>query len=106
MGKEFGIEGSGRATIPAPFEVKDLGGPMGTIGFTPDEKRGAEGRRDCHWLCVVTDCDAQPRLHVRRDPVSLPCHEATKVAHCCLSVNALTEIMRASEERPEYGGQR
>ena len=72
MGKKLGIEGSGRATIPAPFELKDLGWPMGTIGFTPDEKRGAEGRRDCHWLYVVTDCDAEPRIQLIKDPASLP----------------------------------
>ncbi len=58
MGKELGIDGSGRAWSLAPFELRDLGGPMGTIGLTPNEKRVAEDRRDCYWLYVVTDCDA------------------------------------------------
>jgi hypothetical protein len=45
MGKELGIEGSGRARSPGPFELKDLAGPTGTIGLTPNEKRVAEDRR-------------------------------------------------------------
>jgi hypothetical protein len=58
MGKELGIEGSGRARNLAPFELKDFAGPTGTISLTPNEKRVAEDRRDCYWLYVVTDCDA------------------------------------------------
>jgi hypothetical protein len=73
---------------------------------TPKERGEGGDRRDCYWLYVATDCDAQPRLHVQRDPASLPWHEVTKVAHSYLSVDALTQPMQAREERPEYGGQR
>jgi hypothetical protein len=82
------------------IEVKGLGGPTGTIGLTPNEKRVAEDRRDCYWLYVVTDCDAQPRLHVNKDPASLSWHEVKKVDHYWLSVDAVRDPMRVREEPP------
>jgi superfamily II DNA or RNA helicase len=82
------------------IEVKGLGGSTGTIGLTPNEKRVAEDRRDCYWLYVVTDCDAQPHLHMNRDPASLPWHEVKKVDHYWLSVDAVREPMRVREEPP------
>jgi hypothetical protein len=86
------------------IEIKGLGGPTGTIGLTPNEKRVAEDRRDCYWLYVVTDCDAQPRLHVNRDPASLPWHEVKKVDHYWLSIDGLRQPMKVREEPPPLGG--
>jgi len=106
MGKELGIEGSGTARNLGPFELKDFAGPTGTISLTPNEKRVAEDRRDCYWLYVVSDCDTSPRPQSIKDPASLPWHEVTKVAHCYLSVDVLTQPIQVREERPEYGGQR
>jgi hypothetical protein len=94
------------------IEVKGLGGPKGTIGLTPNEKRVAEDRRDCYWLYVVTDCDVAqasslsdlagkmpaPQLHIHKDPASLPWHEVKKVDHYWLSVDAMREPMRVREE--------
>jgi nanoRNase/pAp phosphatase (c-di-AMP/oligoRNAs hydrolase) len=60
----------------------------------------AEDRRDCYWLYVVTDCDAQPRLHVNKDPASLSWHEVKKVDHYWLNVDAMREPMRVREEPP------
>ncbi len=85
------------------IEVKGLGGPTGTIGLTPNEKRVAEDRRDCYWLYVVTDCDAQPRLHVNKDPANLPWHEVKKVDHYWLSVDAMTKPMKVREDAHSQG---
>jgi hypothetical protein len=104
MGKELGIEGSGRARSLAPFELKELAGTTGTIGLTPYEKRVAEDRRDCYWLYVVTECDAQPHLHINKDPASLSWHEVGKVDHYWLSVDAVREPMQVREDTPPYGG--
>ena len=57
--------------------LKGLGGRTGTIGLTPNEKRVADDRPDCYWLYVVTDCGAQPRLHVHKDPSSRHGHPST-----------------------------
>jgi hypothetical protein len=86
------------------IEVKGLGGPTGTIGLTPNEKRVAEDRRDCYWLYVVTDCDAQPHLHINKDPASLPWHEVKKVDHYWLSVDAMQDRMKVREQSPPYFG--
>ncbi len=65
------------------IEVKGLGGAAGSILLTPNERRVAEDRRDCHWLYVVTSCSSTPRLEV----------------------NALTEPMQVREpEPPPYDG--
>ena len=46
------------------------------------ESREAEDRRDCYWLYIVTDCDAEPKLQEPiKDPARLEWHEVTKVAH-------------------------
>jgi hypothetical protein len=100
MGKEVGIEGSGKARSRAPFDWKDLGGPTGTIGLTPNEKRVAEDRRDCYWLYVVTDCDTQPRVQIIKDPAKLPWHEVKKVDHYWLSVDAMRGPIGVREEPP------
>ena len=42
------------------IEVKGIGAAAGTILLTPNERRVAEGRRDCYWLYVVTNCDTTP----------------------------------------------
>lgn len=49
-----------------------------------------EGRRDCYWLYVVVNCDAEPRLQIVRDPASLPWHEVTRMTHYYLSIDAMT----------------
>ena len=87
------------------IEVKGLGGPTGTIGLTPNEKRVAEDRRDCYWLYAVTDCDSAPRPQIIRDPASLPWHEVKKVGRYWLSIDAMKQPMRVREEPPpSYGG--
>jgi hypothetical protein len=86
------------------IEVKGLGGPTGTIGLTPNEKRVAEDRRDCYWLYVVVNCDAEPRLQIVKDPATLPWHEVKKVDHYWLSVDAMREPMKVREEPPLLGG--
>ncbi|MGC8731617.1 MAG: helicase-related protein, partial [Halothiobacillaceae bacterium] len=77
------------------IEVKGLAGVTGTILLTPNERRVAEDRRDCYWLYVVTDCATEPKLQEPiKDPARFPWHEVTKVAHYCLSVDALTQPMQ------------
>ena len=86
------------------IEVKGLAGSTGTILLTPNERRVAEDRRDCYWLYVVTDCATAPRLQEPiKDPARFPWHEVTKVAHYCLSVDALTQPMQVREDRPRFG---
>ncbi len=79
------------------IEVKGIGGPTGTIGLTPNEKRVAEDRRDCYWLYVVTHCDTEPRLQAIPDPSALPWHEVKKVDHYWLAVDAMLETLRVRE---------
>ena len=75
--------------------MKGIGAATGTILLTPNERRVAEDRRDCYWLCVVTDCDRTPRLQEPiRDPARLNWHEVIKVAHYYLSVDAATKPMQ------------
>jgi len=103
MGRELGIESSDTARSLASFELKDFAGPTGTIGLTPNEKRVAEDRRDCYWLYVVVNCDAEPRLQIVKDPASLPWHEVKKVDHYWLSVDAMTKPMTVREDPSAYG---
>jgi hypothetical protein len=77
-------------------------------------ERVAADRCDCYWLCVVTDCDNEPRLHVNKDPANLPWHEVKKADHYWLSVPAcrdadggagrdgVREPMRVCEEPASY----
>jgi hypothetical protein len=68
------------------------------------ERRVAEDQRDCYWPYVVTDCDNTLRLQEPiRDPARLDWHEVTKVAHYCLSVDAMTQPMRVREDEAPYG---
>jgi len=64
------------------IEVKGIGDTDGSVMLSPNERRVAEGRRDCYWLYVVTHCNTTPRL---RDPIIDPARlqwiEVTKVAH-------------------------
>jgi len=87
------------------IEVKGLGSETGTILLTPNERRVAEDRRDCYWLYIVTNCDAQPTLHEPvKDPARLKWHEVTKVAHYYLSVDAIRKPMEVGEDSRPYGG--
>jgi len=89
------------------IEIKGLARATGTILLTPNERRVAEDRRDCYWLYVVTNCGSEPTLQEPiRDPAQFPWHEATKVAHYWLEVNAMTRPMMVGEDQPPYGGNR
>jgi len=35
---------------------------MGIKGLSSNERRVAEDRRDCYWLYVVTNCNAEAKL--------------------------------------------
>jgi hypothetical protein len=72
------------------IEVKGIGAGSGTVLLTPNERRVAEDRRDCYWLCVVTSCKTSPTLQEIPDPARLPWHEVVKVAHYYLSVDEMT----------------
>lgn len=71
------------------IEVKGIGAASGTVVLTPNERRVAEDRRDCYWLYVVTNCDANPCINAIKDPARFPWHEVTKVAHYYLSVEEM-----------------
>src|SRR5262249_24074615 len=87
------------------IEVKGIGEATGTVLLTPNERRVAEGRRDCYWLYVVTHCRTTAQLQERvKDPARLPWHEVRKVEHYWLAVDALTRPMRVREESEHYGG--
>ena len=85
------------------IEVKGLGAASGTILLPPNERRVAEDRRDCYWLYVVTNCNAQPTLQEPiRDPARFPWREVTKVQHYWLEVNTMTQPMQVREKRLPY----
>lgn len=86
------------------IEAKGLGAATGNILLTPNERRVAEDRRDCYWLYVVTNCDAEPQLQEPiNDPARFPWHEVTKVQHYWLEVDAMTQPMKVSEQdSPPY----
>ncbi len=87
------------------IEVKGIGASTGTVLLTPNERRVAEDRRDCYWLYVVTDCNAQSKLQDPiKDPARFPWHEVKKVEHYYLSVDALTQPMQVREDPETYGG--
>jgi hypothetical protein len=71
------------------IEVKGIGAEKGTVVLTPNERRVAEDRRDCFWLYVVTNCNAEPQLRAVADPATLQWQEVTKVAHYRLASDAL-----------------
>ena len=69
----------------------------------PDDRCMTEDRRDCHWLCVATDCAANPTMQEPiKDPARLEWHEVTKVAYYYPSVNAVTQPMQVREDAPPY----
>jgi superfamily II DNA or RNA helicase len=84
------------------IEVKGIGAPTGTILLTPNERRVAEDRRDCYWLYVVSNCNADPKLDPIADPARLAWHEVSKVSHYYLSVDAATRPTVLRDERGEY----
>jgi superfamily II DNA or RNA helicase len=86
------------------IEVKGLAAATGTILLTPNERRVAEDRRDCYWLYIVIDCNAQPtHQEPIKDPARFPWQEVTKVAHYWLEVNAMTRPMMVREDSALYG---
>ncbi|MGH7802452.1 MAG: helicase-related protein [Thermodesulfobacteriota bacterium] len=85
------------------IEVKGIGEETGIILLTPNERRVAEDRRDCYWLYIVTNCNAEPKLQEPvKDPARLKWNEVTKVSHYYLSVDAMTEPMKVKEEQVPY----
>ncbi len=87
------------------IEVKGLGAATGNILLTPNERRVAEDRRDCYWLYVVTNCDAEPRLQEPiNDPARFQWHEVTKVQHYWLEVDAMTQPMQVKDDQGDYRG--
>ena len=87
------------------IEIKGIGALTGTVLLTPNERRVAEDRRDCYWLYVVTNCDAEPQLQTPiKDPARFPWHEVRKVEHYWLEIDAMTQPMRIKESPPPYGG--
>ena len=70
-----------------------------------DERRVAEDRRNCHGLCVATNCGTRPKLHEPiKEPTRFEWHEVTKVQHYWLEVNTMTQPMMVREDSPPYGG--
>ena len=64
----------------------------------------AEGRRDCNWLHIVTDCDATPQLQDPvRDSARLGWHKVMGVAHYYISVDAMEKPMPLRENSRDYG---
>ncbi len=85
------------------IEVKGIGEASGTVLLTPNERRVAEDRRDCYWLYVVTNCNAEVKLQDPiKDPARFPWHEVKKVEHYYLSVDALTQPMLVREKPEQY----
>jgi hypothetical protein len=78
------------------IEVKGIGAADGTVILTPNEHRVAQDRRDCYWLYVVTNCDADlpagqagPKLATIKDPAAQSWQPVQKVQHYALSTGAL-----------------
>ena len=71
------------------IEVKGIGATTGTVFLTPNERRVAQDRRDCFWLYVVTNCNAEPKLSAIKDPARLNWQEVSKVAHYSLPTAAM-----------------
>ena len=91
------------AEVDFPIATVSKHAASGTILLTPNERRVAGDRRDCYWLYVVTNCNAQPTLQEPiRDPARFPWHEVTKVQHYWLEVNAMTQPMQVREQRASY----
>ena len=88
------------------IEVKGLGGSMGNVLLTPNEKRVAEDRRECYWLYIVTDCKSGPVLqNPITDPARFQWHEVKKVEHYYLSVDAMTKPMEIREISSSYSNE-
>jgi hypothetical protein len=72
------------------IEVKGIGAADGTVIVTPNEHRVAQDRRDCYWLYVVTNCDAEPKLTTIKDPAAQSWQPVQKVQHYTIASNSLT----------------
>jgi hypothetical protein len=82
-------------------------GDSGTLLLTPNERRVAEDRRDCHWLYIVTNCKVEPKLQYPvKDPARLKWHEVKKVDHYYLTIDALAQYMEIREEPGVFKTQR
>ena len=81
-----------RRTDVILFDANRPGGPSRGSGVpsAPNEHGAADDRRDCYWLYVVTNCDAEPTLATIKDPARLNWQEVTKVYHYTIAVSALT----------------
>ena len=75
-------------TITDLLDSGVIGAPDGTVLLTPNEHRVAEDHRDCYWLYVVTDCNAEPKLRTIKDPVSYDWRPMQKVQHYTISARA------------------
>ena len=85
------------------IEVKGLGAEKGTILLTPNERSVAEDRRDCYWLYVVTNCNADPQLQQPiKDPARFEWHEVRQVQHYWLEVVGMTQPMQVKENQSHY----
>ena len=71
------------------IEVKGLAEATGTVLLTPNERRVAEDRRDCYWLYVVTNCNAEPELRTIKDPASYDWRPVQKVQYYAMPASAL-----------------
>lgn len=67
----------------------------GTVILTPNEHRVAQDRRDCYWLYVVTNCNAEPKLATVKDPAGEPWQPVQKVQHYTLASDSLRRIGEA-----------
>ena len=64
----------------------------------------AEGRRDCYWLYMVTNCAGIPKLQESiHNSVRFDWNEMTKITHYYLSINTLAQSMQLQAEPPLYG---
>ncbi len=53
---------------------------MGIKGLSSNERRVAEDRRDCYWLYVVTNCNAEAKLqNPIKDSTLFLGHEASSL---------------------------
>jgi len=74
---------------------------MGIKGLLSNERRVAEDRRDCYWLYVVTNCNAEANLQEPiKDPARFPWHEVKKVEHYYLSVGKCKHLPYSKVQAP------
>lgn len=87
------------------IEVKELGVVRSMILLTPNERYVTEDWHDCHWLGAGFDgANSRQLQEPVRDDARLDWREATEVAHCHLSVDAMSHPIQVQENSPPYGG--